>query len=353
MQIWMSTTIRLFLIGTGLTTILAVPPPDRVGPGVLQRLAETDRVRVMVFLAATPVPLNRLNEVAREVSRAQERVLTALTRKEFTPIHVFASIPALAGEVNQPGLQKLLGVPGVLRVDLDEGGTGSLAQAVPLTNTDQVQAAGFTGQGVTVAILDSGMDLSHADLSGDLVGEACFCSGGGGCCPNGNTIQFGAGAGQDDHGHGTNVTGIVTSTGTISSVGTAPDAGIVSVKVLDSSNSFCCSSDVVAGLNWIITSRPDVAIVNMSLGTNAMFSGNCDNSTAFTMAFAAAINTLIAVNSTMPLGEPSRCRMLTYSPAVCRSARASVNTSPRSACRGKNPRPSAASSAASFRILTS
>jgi hypothetical protein len=48
----------------------------------------------------------------------------------------------------------------------------------------------------------------------------------------------------------------------------------------------------VAGLNWIINNRPDVNIVNMSLGTNALFAGDCDNASASAMSYASAINTL-------------------------------------------------------------
>jgi len=66
----------------------------------------------------------------------------------------------------------------------------------------------------------------------------------------------------------------------------------VAIKVLDSSSSFCCSSDVIAGLDWILTNRPDVDLVNMSLGTFALFAGDCDDDTAITMAYASAIDAL-------------------------------------------------------------
>jgi len=104
--------------------------------------------------------------------------------------------------------------------------------------------------------------------------------------------QLGAGAAADDNGHGTNVIGIVVSNGTVAPRGVARDARVVAIKVLDLNSSFCCSSDVVAGLDWIITDRPDVDVVNMSLGTSALFTGACDNVNAFTMAYAAAVNTL-------------------------------------------------------------
>jgi subtilisin family serine protease len=57
---------------------------------------------------------------------------------------------------------------------------------------------------------------------------------------------------------------------------------------------FVYFSEVVAGLDYILTERPDVQIVNMSLVTYAQFAGNCDNTTAWNIAGAAAINVLRA-----------------------------------------------------------
>jgi subtilisin family serine protease len=269
---------------------------EKVGADVYARLAAAGRVRVLIFLASPSALRNGGPLKAMQtVSLAQDAILSDLSSRDFRLKRRYQTIPALAGEVSEAGLQRLVALPGVLRVDLDEGGTGSLAEVLPLIHADEVQALGFRGQGVTVAILDSGVDTDHPDLGDDLDGQVCFCStlsGEGGCCPNGLAFQTGAGAAEDDHGHGSNVAGIVTSNGIVSHVGVAPKAKIVAIKVIDRNNRFCCSSDVVAGLDWILSNRPDVDIVNMSLGTSALFSGDCDRATAFTRAFASAINAL-------------------------------------------------------------
>jgi subtilisin family serine protease len=279
-------------------TTAAAEPPDhaRVGESVHQKLAQVNRVRVMIFLSApTPQPGNHQQQM-RDVSNVQSAVLNALNPNHLVLKRRFQAIPALAGEITAEGLRRLLTLPGVLRIDEDAGGQAQLSQAVPLTNVDDVQSLGFTGQGITVAILDSGIDTDHADLGGDLVAEACFCSGSGSaCCPNGSATQFGAGAAEDDNGHGSNVAGIVTSSGVVAPVGTAPDADVVAIKVLDHNGVFCCSSDIVAGLDWIITNRPDVDIVNMSLGTFALYSGECDVGNpvpSSIRSFGTAIDTL-------------------------------------------------------------
>jgi hypothetical protein len=231
-------------------------------------------------------------DLGDRIDASCERILGDFAPGEFELRRRFRHVNALAGDLTESGLLRLLANPSVLRVDLDQGGSGQLDEARPLANVDAVQALGLTGAGITVAVLDSGYDTDHADLAGDLAAERCFCSGGGGCCPDGSSSQSGGGSAEDDHGHGTNVTGIITSTGSIAPVGGAPDAQIVAVKVLDNNNSFCCSSDVVAGLNWIINNQPGVDVVNMSLGTSTLYGGNCDNANAFNMAFATAIDTL-------------------------------------------------------------
>jgi len=62
--------------------------------------------------------------------------------------------------------------------------------------------------------------------------------------------------------------------------------------VLDANNEFCCSSDVIAALDWVASNRPDVKVVNMSLGTFETYTGECDSADAVTMAFAGAIDAL-------------------------------------------------------------
>lgn len=261
-----------------------------LGPGVRETVAREGTARVLVFLDVPGVEALSLPAARLEIAKAQDRALAALGPDGFVVARRFEAVPGLAGHLSIAGLARVASAAGVVRVDLDEGGTGGLAQSVPLVHADQVQSLGFTGLGVTAAILDSGIDTDHPDLADDLDGEACFCSTG--CCPGGGTTRFGPGAAEDDHGHGSNVTGIVTSGGIVSAPGVAPDAKIVAIKVLDGNNSFCCTSDVVAGLDWIVNNRPDVDVVNMSLGTFALYAGECDAANSSTMAFASVINTL-------------------------------------------------------------
>lgn len=204
------------------------------------------------------------------------------------------NIPAIAVDVDPEEMKKLAADPLVERADYDVSGGGSLAQSVPLIGADKVHNLGLMGNGITVAVLDTGIDETHPDLAGRIVDEHCFCfnSDGTGCCPNGQTEQAGPGSAADDHGHGSNVCGIVGSRGIVSSVGVAPGVSFVVVKVLDRNNRFASTVQVISALDWLIDHHPEVRAVNMSLGTDALFATRCDTSTGYTEAFASAINTL-------------------------------------------------------------
>lgn len=186
----------------------------------------------------------------------------------------FTLAPAMAVSAGPEALRALQRDPHVRAIEVDEGGSGLLLEAEPLIGLDAVKGDGYTGAGVTVAIVDSGVDTSHPDLAGRIVDEACFCASG--CCPGGGTTQTGPGSADDDNGHGTHVAGAIASQGGNSPQGGAPGANIVAVKVLDLNLNFCCMSDVIDALDWIAENHPEVRLVNLSLGANSLWSGDCD-----------------------------------------------------------------------------
>ncbi|MGB6362077.1 MAG: S8 family serine peptidase, partial [Thermoanaerobaculia bacterium] len=266
-----------------------------VGEAVFEALERESRAKVVIAFELPPAPegmaITDLTspEGKAAVVAAADAILQSIRPGALLLQHRFESIRVLGGEITADGLLDLLNAPGVVRVDLAVGGSIHLAQAVPLVNLNHLQAQGFTGMGVTVAVLDSGYDSDHPDLSDNLVGEACFC--GGGCCPNGSSNQTGAGSAEDDHGHGSHVAGIITSRGLQAPKGGAPDAGVVAVKVVDSAGHFQSSLDVAAALDWV-RNWTAARVVNLSLGTHTLYSGTCDNADAGTMAFRDAINNL-------------------------------------------------------------
>jgi hypothetical protein len=118
--------------------------------------------------------------------------------------------------------------------------------------------AGFTGAGVRIAILDTGIDLDHPDLNVDAgAGLNCMT----------------AGPPEDGHGHGTHVAGTAAAIGDngIGVVGVAPGATVVPFKVLDDTgygewSNLICAVDYLTGLMTDGDASNDIPIANMSLG---------------------------------------------------------------------------------------
>ena len=133
---------------------------------------------------------------------------------------------------------------------------------------DQVHApeawSTSTGDGALIAIVDSGVDLSHPDLASQLVGGATFtCGDRPAPCGNGDWVGP-DGEAQENDRHGTHVAGIAAAaTGNgIGVAGTAPEADLLAVKVLeDGSGSF---EEIAAGIRWSADQGADV--INLSLG---------------------------------------------------------------------------------------
>lgn len=284
--------------------------PSRVAPEVRAAVAGGATARVMIVFDVPELSTPRGRgqrggaEARARIASTRSRILAQVPARGLSVVHAFRHVDAMAAVVDADAVEQLASHPDVKRVDLDIGGRGHLGEAIPLSTIDAARSLGLTGAGITVAIVDSGTDSDHPDLADDLIAEACFCSGGGGCCPSGGSTEIGVGSAEDDHGHGTNVSGIVTGAGTgvgpgAPAAGGAPDAAIVAVKVLDSANLFCCTSDVVAGLDWLIQNRPDVDVVNMSLGTHLLFSGDCDAENGVIGALVSAIDTLHALGVTV------------------------------------------------------
>ena len=107
-----------------------------------------------------------------------------------------------------------------------------------------------TGAGVTVAVVDTGVELSHADLQGHLLPGYDFAND--------------DGDPRDDNGHGTRMSGIVAATRNngIGVSGVAPDASILPVKVLDAQG-YGPYSAVASGIIYAVDQGAKV--INLSL----------------------------------------------------------------------------------------
>ncbi|MCK6555138.1 S8 family serine peptidase [Candidatus Binatia bacterium] len=274
----------------GYLCALHFPPAPAQGQDPPSAAADTTEVFVALREPGA-VPLGDIVGRRRSVAGQQARVLARGDTGAVRLRRALRLVGAFTAAVTPAGLAQLRADPEVAAVDPVARGRAALADTVPLIRADTVHAFGSIGRGITVAVLDGGVDPTHPDLAGSIAAEACFCDGN--CCPNGSSRQFGPGAAVTTDTHGPHVAGVIVSKGIAAPVGVAPGAQIVAVKVLDAALNGTLA-DWVAALEWIAESRPDVQAVNMSLETAQLYTGACDDADAATIAFARAIDWLRA-----------------------------------------------------------
>ncbi|WP_394619690.1 S8 family serine peptidase [Lentzea sp. JNUCC 0626] len=141
------------------------------------------------------------------------------------------------------------------RIWLDGPVQAVLDKSVPQIGAPAAWQAGLTGKDTVTAILDTGIDPTHPDLT-DAVIEAKDFTGS-------------ASGTVDKHGHGTHVASIVTGDNA-QYQGVAPDTKLLVGKVLGDSGGGT-ESGIIAGMEWAATSGAQV--INMSLGSSAASDG--------------------------------------------------------------------------------
>ncbi|MEU7819861.1 S8 family serine peptidase [Catellatospora sp. NPDC049133] len=138
---------------------------------------------------------------------------------------------------------------GITGIWLDGKRRISLDRSVRQIGAPAAWQAGFDGTGVTVGVLDTGIDAAHPDFAGQLAAVRDFT---GGNDPS------------DSVGHGTHVASTIAGTGAASGGvyrGVAPGAKLVVGKVC--ATDLCQDSDVIAGMEW---AAAQAKVVNLSLG---------------------------------------------------------------------------------------
>lgn len=139
----------------------------------------------------------------------------------------------------------------------DNSSSREITWNVSHVNADDVWDLGFTGEGVLVAVVDTGVRYTHQDLQDHVWENEDYPYHGYDFANNDNNPM-------DDHGHGTHCAGTVAGDGSAGSqTGMAPDATIMCLKVLDNTGNGN-ESDVWSAMEFAVEHEADV--VSMSLG---------------------------------------------------------------------------------------
>jgi subtilisin family serine protease len=222
---------------------------------------------------------------AAAFAAAKQDVLAALPAREIEVRREYSHLPILFLRVkSEPALLGLAERNEVVSLHEDEQHERFLTQSLPLIDQPEAYAAGKDGSGATVAVLDTGVDYTRAAFGS--------CSSPSASCKVVYAADFAPDDGaRDANGHGTNVAGIV--------LGVAPAAKIAALDVFAGDSG--SSSDILAGINWVIANRSTYNIVamNLSLGGGS-YTAQCPNSvfaSAVTSAKAAGVLSAIATGN--------------------------------------------------------
>jgi subtilisin family serine protease len=289
-----------------------VEPDTKADNALIHKVYTTDSLPVIVRLRDADLPYgifaDRTAKRVEVIHSLQDSLLDdlhALTAFNATEQQVkrFSMIPAIALLVDAAGLDALLENPAVIDIVEDELLDAVLHDSVPLIGADPDGSFnGFTGQGMAVAILDTGIDKHHPILNGKVVSEACYSSnnpdgGVSSLCPGSATTSTAVNSGLNCDAsissceHGTIVAGIAVGNGDAADEisGVAKHADLIAIQVFSRFENNCGSipapcaraytSDVIKGLERVYTLRSTHAIsaVNLSLGGGA-YEAFCDTS---------------------------------------------------------------------------
>jgi subtilisin family serine protease len=199
----------------------------------------------------------------------------ALLEKEVNYQHQWTleGIDALAGRIPLNKIWDTSELPGVVMIELDGILTIANGDAAALHGVDSVWAdTGYDGAGSTVAIIDTGIDGSHAgldDLDDDNSTNDPKIIGFYDPVNNPDKVNGTEVFPYDDQGHGSHCAGTTAGTGapTYEHKGMAPQAFLVGVKVLDAGGSGSFAT-VMAGMEWTVENRYkfNIRAASMSLG---------------------------------------------------------------------------------------
>ena len=217
----------------------------------------------------------KLNVLIRFADAPSPLELKALKARGVFVYRNLPIINAVAATVRTDKLRELIQLPYVTHVSSDAGVRKTDAFTVASSEASTAwQQYGVNGNGVAVAVIDSGVgkQLDFDGSNGSLLGSVT------GLLSSRVLAQVGFVPGDgvdDDCGHGTHVAGIIAGNGASSSgltcfntyFGVAPQANIVSVKVLNAQGAGTVSQ-VISGIQWVIAnkSRYKIGAINLSLG---------------------------------------------------------------------------------------
>ena len=291
---------------SGLFLILAALVLAAVAPGPVFGASPSPKP------TAAPLPKN-VGVIVTFKDKQEQAATKAIERLGGKVKHELQLIQGLGATIPRGQLKKLKADPSVAAVELDHklfafsdppDAEYDRAWGVDRIGAQRVHLAGNTGQGVKVAIIDTGIDYIHNDPIDDpyVIDPEFFTNYRGGYDFFNNDADP-----MDDNGHGTHVAGILAAEHNGYLVtGVAPGVDLYALKILNAAGEGEYSG-LIAALGWAVDNHMDV--VNMSLGAH-------EPSAALQAAVVAAYNagvTMVAASGNI---DPNNWQEIFYGCSV-------------------------------------
>ena len=314
---------------------------------LMAKATSQGRVRVIVGLRTqgqwnnSVESFGDLDARSPTIFQVQTSLLSRMMDYNVSSIRTFDFIPYVAMEVDAACLEYLALDPRVKTIEEDILFRPLLAESATIVGAPASWDRGFSGDGQTVAILDTGVDKAHPFLEGKVVSEACYSSGKVSLCPGGVSESTDPGSAVPCSAgclHGTHVAGTAAGKGTDFS-GIAKKANIIAIQVFSRSCENCglgaYNSDITAALERVVKLSPsfNIASVNMSLGSNAPSNMSCD---AKRPAMKAAIDNLREIGIATIVSSGNGGSSTKIGIPACISTAVSVGSTDDGSCRNSS-----------------
>lgn len=277
----------VLLLGVFITSSVFasdVGPVEPLSPvPVIESYEMIDETPSAWFVEFRSLPLAAGGNIKQIKAEKDNFIKVAAKEKiNFTQRYEFHTLwNGISVEIKPSQLNKLSTLPGVMGVypvevisipENFENPSPELYTALAMTGADIAQSElGYTGKGIKVAIMDTGIDYDHPDLGGcfgegcrvftgwDFVGDAYNADS---TSPSYNPVPSPDPYPDDCNGHGTHVSGIVGANGTV--VGVAPEVSFGAYRV------FGCAGSTTAEIMMMAMEqalKDKMDILNMSIGS--------------------------------------------------------------------------------------
>lgn len=297
-----------------------------------QELASTGRTNVIVRLDTELTGTDAERSVAAR--RSVDELLATLPAGSFSDVGDPGILPVATFRATRAAVDVLRSSPLVRAVGADVALSVASEHAQFRDGAATANALGWTGEGTTVAVIDSGVQADHPYLMNGttkkVIGEACFVSAIPSVsyvspCPGGASMAITAAPLPGSAGpcpystapypdtthacdHGTHVAGVVAGqpgTANFAEIsGVAPNTKLISVQVFGYKSDLkvvtSLTTDLLNSLKWLYNRRadfPGLSAVNISIASSTKkYAATCDNDDAAQQAMFAAIKALRDVN---------------------------------------------------------